>query len=250
MELLLVSQIGPFGTLGVLLTELLEVMLVTSCLVLELTNLFDFVVVDGERFVVNRDVLLGRAGLIWLLEADESVELLCIAGRVHPQTLNFAILSEKLAEIFLLHCVGEALNVQIATLFRALVLDSLSQALSFTVGLLEGFLDVEFLVVWDGLAIDLALSVELGDCLSGALWSVLTVHFVLRVVANEGVGALIVALVVQALNATELCEQIAHLLFGVFEGEILGVNIVVDFSEVTFVARLVTNDLIRIGVAL
>ena len=250
LELFLVSKIGPLGTLGVLLAELLEVMLVTSGFILELTNLFDLVVVDGKGFVVNRDVLLGRAGLIWLLEADESVKFLGITGRVHPQTLNFTILSEQLAKILFLHRVWESLHVQIATFLRALVLDGLTQAFSFTIGFLEGLLDVEFLIVWDGLAVDLALTIELGDGLSGALWSVLAVHLVLRVVADEGVGALVVALVVQALNAAELCKQVAHLLFSVLKGEVLGINVVVDLSEVTFVAWLVTNDLVLVGIAL
>ena len=48
LELFLVGKIGPFGALRVLLTELLEVMLVTSCFVLEFTNLLDFIVVDRQ----------------------------------------------------------------------------------------------------------------------------------------------------------------------------------------------------------
>ena len=48
LELLLVGQIGPFGALRVLLAELLEVVLVARGLILELTDLLDLVVVDGQ----------------------------------------------------------------------------------------------------------------------------------------------------------------------------------------------------------
>ena len=53
LELLLVCQIGPLGTLRVLLAELLEIVLVSGSLVLKLTHLLDLVVVDGQGLVVD-----------------------------------------------------------------------------------------------------------------------------------------------------------------------------------------------------
>jgi len=59
LKLLLVGQIGPLGALRVLLAELLEVVLVTSSLILKLTHLLDLIVVDGQRLVVNGEILFG-----------------------------------------------------------------------------------------------------------------------------------------------------------------------------------------------
>ena len=251
LELFLVGQISPLGALGVLLAELLEVMLVAGSFVLKLTHLLDLVVIDGQRLVVDGEILFGRGGLVRLLEADESVELLdAITGRVHPQTLNLAVLGEELAEVFLSHRVWEAFHVKVASLLGALVLNRLTQALGFAVGSLKGFLDVKLLVVGKRLTIDHALSIELGDGLLGASWSILAVHAVVRVEADEGIWAFFISHVLHALNAAELAEQVVNLLLGVVHGEVLRVDVVVDLAEVAFVAWLVANDLVLVGVAL
>lgn len=251
LELFLVGQISPFGALRVLLAELLEVMLVTSSLILKLTHLLDLVVVDGQGLVVNGEVLFGRGGLVRLLEADKSVQLLdAITRRVHPQTLDLAVLGEELAEVLLGHRVWEAFHVKVASLFGALVLDRLTQALGFAVGSLEGLLDVELFVVGKRLTIDHALSVELGDGFLSASWSIFAVHAVVRVEADEGIWAFFIAHVLHALNATELAEQIMDLLLRVVHGEVLRIDVVVDLAEIAFVAWLVANDLILVGVAL
>ena len=251
LEFFLVGQISPFGALRVLLAELLEVMLVTSSLILKLTHLLDLVVVDGQGLVVNGEVLFGRGGLVRLLEADKSVQLFdAITRRVHPQTLDLAVLGEELAEVLLGHRVWEAFHVKVASLFGALVLDRLTQALGFAVGSLEGLLDVELFVVGKRLTIDHALSVELGDGFLSASWSIFAVHAVVRVEADEGIWAFFIAHVLHALNATELAEQIMDLLLSVVHGEVLRIDVVVDLAEVALVTRLIPDDLVRIGVTL
>jgi len=105
---------------------------------------------------------------------------------MHLDALNFTILGEKLTEILLSHVLWEALDVQVASLLGALVLDGLSEALSLTISLLEGFLYVELTVFWKGLTSDGVGAVELGNCIGRALWSILAVVAVLCVEANEG----------------------------------------------------------------
>ena len=132
-----------------LLAELLEVMLVTSGLVLKLTHLLDLVVIDGHSLVVNGcDVLFGGGGLIGLLEADKGVKLLdVVTGRVHSEALNLTEGREVLAELVLGHGVRETFHVKVASLLGALVLDGLTEAFSLTVSLLESLLNVELFVV-------------------------------------------------------------------------------------------------------
>ena len=92
LELFLVGEVCPLGTLGVLLAELLEIVLVAGSFVLELTDFLDLVMVDGEGLIVDGKVLFGGGGLIWLLEADESVKLLdTLAGWVHAEGLDLTV---------------------------------------------------------------------------------------------------------------------------------------------------------------
>ena len=84
LKFFLVSQISPLCTLRVLLTKLREVMLVTSCFILVLTDLFLLVGIYGKIFMDNRDILLGMSGIFWLFEADKSVELFGINHRFNP----------------------------------------------------------------------------------------------------------------------------------------------------------------------
>ena len=58
LELFLVGKVGPFGTLRVLLTEELEIMLVFSSFVIQITNLFNLVMIDGHCFVVDSSDVL------------------------------------------------------------------------------------------------------------------------------------------------------------------------------------------------
>ena len=58
LELFLVGKVSPFGTLRVLLTEELEIMLVFSSFVIQITNLFNLVMIDGHCFVVDSSDVL------------------------------------------------------------------------------------------------------------------------------------------------------------------------------------------------
>ena len=76
------------------MTELLETTLVLGGFVLQLANLFNLVVVNSEGLVLHQGVvqfLFGRGGLIWLLEADESIEFLLLVGGVESQTLDLTV---------------------------------------------------------------------------------------------------------------------------------------------------------------
>lgn len=230
-----------------LLAEGLEVLLVEGGLVLELADLLDLVVVDSERLVIDRQVLLGRGGLIWLLEANESIELLLLVGRVHLEALDFTILLEKVTKLVLGHIVGEALHVKVAALLGRLVLDGLAEALSLTVNLFQGLLNVESLVVWEGLAVDVVNAVEFSNGLGSALGSILTVLAVLRVVADESKGAFGVRNELHALNASKLGEQVAHFILSETLWEVLGVDVVEDLAEVALVTGLVLDDLAGVG---
>lgn len=76
------------------MTELLETTLVLGGFVLQLANLFNLVVVNSEGLVLHQGVvqfLFRRGGLIWLLEADESIEFLLLVGGVESQTLDLTV---------------------------------------------------------------------------------------------------------------------------------------------------------------
>ena len=83
----------------------------------------------------------------------------------------------------------------------------------------------------------------------GAARSVLAVLLVFRVEADEGVGALVIPIEFDALNAAVGAEKLEDVLLSEVHWEVLGVDVVVNFAEVTFVAGLVPDDLVGIGVA-
>merc|ERR1740139_1021565 len=85
------------------------------------------------------------------------------------------------------------LDVQVASLLGVLVLDSLAQFLFGALGLVEGGLDVEFLLFED-------LTVELGDGGVGALGSVFVVVGVRGHEADEGEFTIGVVLLVQVVS--------------------------------------------------
>ena len=190
-----------------ILPELLEIVLVTSSLVLDLTNLLDLILVDSQSLVVNSEVLLGRRSFIWFLEAYESVKLLTLSRRMHLKAFDFTIGGKKSTKIIFCPGLREAFDIKIASLLGALVLDGLSETLSFTISSLESFLHVKLLVVWKSLSVDDRLTVELGNSFLSTLWSVLTVLLVLRVEADESVFTFIIGHKLHALNATELSEE-------------------------------------------
>jgi len=60
LDILLVGEISPIVLLVVLISKLLEIMFVTDSLVLKLTDFFDLIVVDCERFVIDGKKLFCR----------------------------------------------------------------------------------------------------------------------------------------------------------------------------------------------
>lgn len=101
-------------------TEGLEVVSILGSFVVDLSDLLDFVVVDGEGssfedLVVK--LLLGSGGLIWLLEADEGIKLLdTLSSWMQFETLNLSEASEQVSESLLSDVLWESLNVEIASL--------------------------------------------------------------------------------------------------------------------------------------
>ena len=131
-------------------------MLVFSSFVIQITNLFNLVMIDGHCFVVDgSDVLFGRGSLIGLLEADKGIKLLdTVSRRVHPKALDLTKGREVLAELVFGHTVRETFHVKVASLLGALVLDGLTEAFGLTVSLLESLFDVKLLVVGELYAVD------------------------------------------------------------------------------------------------
>merc|ERR1719246_70966 len=167
--------------------------------------------------------------------------------KLHLEGLDLAVTREEVAELVLGHGRGEALDVQVASLLGALVLDGLAEALSLAVRALKCFFDIKLFVIGQGNAINHRLAVKLLDGLLGTAGSVLAVVLVIRVEADEGVGALIVAHVLHGLDAAELGEKGANVLLREVVGEVLGVDVVVDLAEVALVAGLVADDLDAVG---
>ena len=84
----------------------------------------------------------------------------------------------------------------------------------------------------------------------GAAGTILPIVLVVRVEADEGIGALIVAHVLHRLDATEFAEESLHVFLSKVVGEVLGVDVVVDLPEVTLVAWLVADDLDVVSITL
>lgn len=178
LHLLLVGKVSPLGIVRVGLTELLEVVLVLLCLVLKLTYLFDFVVIDRESLVINCDLFFGRRGLIRFLEADKGVEFLFLIRWVHLKALNFSVGCEKVTELLLCICIGEAFHVEIASLLGALVLDGFANALSLSISSLKCFFDIKLFIIWYVTTTYHCLPVQTFYRLLRAQRAVLTVVFV------------------------------------------------------------------------
>ena len=85
---------------------------------------------------------------------------------------------------------------------------------------------------------------ELVNSSLGALWSILTVALVLGVVADEGIGALIVHFILETLNSSVLFKEGSDFSLCETLWEILGVDVVVNSSEVALISWLVLDCLV------
>lgn len=189
LDVLLVGEARPVGTLVVLGSEVLEVISVSGSFVVHLSDFLDLVVVDGQGLALEGSVvelLLCCGSLIRLFETDKGIEFLALSLWMEFQALDFSVGSEQVLQTLLSDVFREALHVQVASLLRALVLDGLLEALLLAVSLLQGFLDVELLVL-ELNSVDLVGSIELLDGSLSTLWSILAVALVLRVIADESI---------------------------------------------------------------
>jgi hypothetical protein len=151
-ELVLVDGLAPL-VLSVLHSKLTEANLVLGLLVLNLTDLLDLVVVDVEGTALDLhagELLLGGGSCIWLLVADEAIEVLWLAGLLavlvldilsflgsvlgeELDALDITVGLEDLTEGLLSRVLWDVLDVQVASLFRVLVLHGLTLALERSV---------------------------------------------------------------------------------------------------------------------
>ena len=85
---------------------------------------------------------------------------------------------------------------------------------------------------------------ELVNSSLSTLWSVLTVALVLGVVADEGIGAFLVHFILETLDSSVLFKEGSDISLCETLWEILGVDIVVNSSEVALVSWLVLDCLV------
>ena len=85
---------------------------------------------------------------------------------------------------------------------------------------------------------------ELVNSSLSTLWSVLTVALVLGVVADEGIGAFLVHFILETLDSSVLFKEGSDISLCETLWEILGVDVVVNSSEVALVSWLVLDCLV------
>jgi hypothetical protein len=118
-----------------LFLEVLEISLVMEFFILSFSDFFDLVVVDIKLLSVEgllMEFSLGLGGLLWILEADESIDRFSFL-REDLDVFNFAVLAKNFFKLFFGGVRGEVLHVEIASLLGVLVSEHL-------LGLLHGSL--------------------------------------------------------------------------------------------------------------
>ena len=102
----------------VLFLEVVVISLISDFFLLDFSNFLDFVVVDVEDLSIEGlsiKLLSGKSGIIWVLEANESIDSFSFFAE-DLDAFNFSALSEVFFELFI-GCVGwEVLNVKVASL--------------------------------------------------------------------------------------------------------------------------------------
>jgi len=125
-EVLLVDSLRPL-LLSVLLSELTETNFVRGLFVLELSNLFNLVMVDHKWAGLACDLcvvelFLSSRGSIWFSEADEAEEILLftflsiILFREESYAFNFTKCREKITNAVFSRVLRNILDVQVASL--------------------------------------------------------------------------------------------------------------------------------------
>ena len=163
---------------------------------------------------------------------------------MHLETLNLTVLNEEIAELVFGHVIRETLHIEVASLLRALVFDGFTEAFGLTVSSFKCFFDIKLFVVGQNYAVNRRLSVKFGDSLLSAARSILAVLLVLRVEANEGVGSFLVDHKLHTLDTAKLAKESHDVCLSVVVREVFGVDVVVNFSEFTFVTGVILDDLV------
>ena len=88
---------------------------------------------------------------------------------------------------------------------------------------------------------------ELVNSSLSTLWSVLTIALVLSIVADEGIGTFLIHFILETLNSSILLEEGSDISLCESLWEILGVDVVVNSSEVALVSWLVLDCLVLFG---
>mmetsp|Transcript_5466 Transcript_5466/g.9250 ORF Transcript_5466/g.9250 Transcript_5466/m.9250 type:complete len:490 (+) Transcript_5466:435-1904(+) len=219
-------ELGLVGGAASLLAvvEVLEVASVLGLQDLVLLELLDLVGLDleglsSEGLAVEAESGLG--GLAGLLEADEGgvADLGALAGGDHLDVLDGAVGSEDLSDFVLGVLLGESLDEEVASPLGLLQVNHVLLLLDGSLKLALGESDVELLLL------DLG-SVHLLDGLSSALGSGLAVGWL---VADEGELSLGVFVGEDGEDVSELAELLLELLLVPGLGELLDVNVVLEF---------------------
>jgi hypothetical protein len=236
IDLGLVEEIN--SVTEVLLLEVLEISLIMELFVLSLSDFLDFVVVDVELLSIEGllvEFILGLLSFLWVLEADEGIDSLAFLGE-ELDVLDFSVLREEFFELLFSGSRREVLDIEIASLLGVLVSKHLLGLFHFSLGLLEGFLDVKFLTVND-------LSVEFHDSFHGSFGSSFSVFVVLVSIADEGEGSFLILDHVNAKNVTVLSEEFLEIIFSPGGGEVLDIDVVESFSHVSSILGSIGLDI-------
>ena len=163
---------------------------------------------------------------------------------MHLETLDLTVSCEELAERVFSHVIGETPHIEVASLLRALVFNGFTEAFGLTVSSLKCFFDIKLFVVGQNYAVNRRLSVKFGHSLLSTTRSILAVLLVLRVVANECVGSLIVDHKLQTLDAAKLAKESLDVCLSIVVWEVFYVDVVVAFSEFALVTGMILDDLV------
>jgi hypothetical protein len=94
----LVGNIIPLETTSLLSLIFVPISFISRTLHLDLSNLFDFIIVDQKHLTFNimvMEILFGLSSIIWFLEANESKSI-TIWTRINTNFFDFTIRFEEI----------------------------------------------------------------------------------------------------------------------------------------------------------
>lgn len=143
--------------------------------------------------------------LIRGLETDKGKGLLVVLSREEFKALNFSEFGEKSHEVSLGSGDGESFHVEVATLLGVFVFKGLVHKFTLTLTLLESGADVEF----DTFKFLIVKGLNSGG---GTTRAVLAISNIGSLVADEGVGSILMGSDVNGSNTTKFSEDRAYFL--------------------------------------